>query len=555
MTILDIDNSSFDYDARGLLTSFYPGELVLLPPQEEEMLRPKRRPWRDAQAGGSDPSGSEGGPADGKAAFRALFGPGERRVLQIRIGEDRVAMDLFLGGSPEHAVRDDAGQIRTAAAVPGTLADREDRAYDPAGGRGAVKTALKCGLYDLLSRVTGKPLPWGTLTGIRPVKLPMEMLQEGVPAEEIPGRLMAAYSMSEKKARLAVEIAQVERRLLSAAGAQEAWSLYAGIPFCPTRCAYCSFPSYPAAQFAGRMDAYLEALEKELAYFAQAMSGRRLSTIYLGGGTPTSLSPNQLDRLLGFMEERFDTSSLLEWTVEAGRPDSITPEKLAALRRHPVTRISVNPQTMKEETLRLIGRRHTVDDVRRAFHMAREAGFDNINMDLIVGLPGETAADVARTMEEIRALGPDSVTVHTLAIKRAARLNTESTDFADYERDMSEASMDEAAAACRAMGLLPYYLYRQKNMAGNLENVGFAAPGKEGVYNILIMEEVQTIAAAGAGAVTKVLFPGGRIARTGNVKEPESYIARIDEMVERKRQLLEGDPGAAATEPQEDFEE
>ena len=283
----------------------------------------------------------------------------------------------------------------------------------------------------------------------------------------------------------------------------------------------------------------LDALFAEIDATAEMFAGKKLNTLYFGGGTPTSLSAEHLDQLLTRVEQRFDFSDLQEYTVEAGRPDSVTREKLEVLKRHNVSRISVNPQTMKDETLRIIGRHHTVEQVQEVYRMAREVGFDNINMDLILGLPNESVEDVCRTMEEIEKMAPDNVTIHSLALKRAARLNLERDRYRNLSFENSWERMDIASESCARMGLEPYYLYRQKNMAGNFENTGFAAPGKAGIYNILIMEEKQSIVALGAGATTKAVFPGGRIERVENVKDVESYIARIDEMIERKRQLFQ----------------
>jgi len=264
-----------------------------------------------------------------------------------------------------------------------------------------------------------------------------------------------------------------------------------------------------------------------------------VDSVYFGGGTPTSLPAEELDRLLETLEKTFDLRAVKELTVEAGRPDSITREKLAVLKKHGVTRISVNPQTMKQATLDLIGRRHTVDMVKDCFAMAREEGFDNINMDLIVGLPEEEVRDVKATMEEIRRLNPDSITVHSLAIKRAARLNTMKEVYKDLKITGTQEMIDLTAAYAAEMGMEPYYLYRQKNMAGNFENVGYARPGKACLYNILIMEEKQSIVACGAGCTTKVLYRDeNRIERAENVKDVEQYIGRVDEMIERKRKLL-----------------
>lgn len=271
---------------------------------------------------------------------------------------------------------------------------------------------------------------------------------------------------------------------------------------------------------------------------AEAFKDKKLNTIYIGGGTPTTLEPDQLECLLSKIENSFNLSFLQEWTVEAGRPDSITREKLKTIKRHPVTRISINPQTMKDETLELIGRRHTVLQVKDAFLLAREEGFDNINMDIIVGLPQETKEDVENTLEEIKKLGPDNLTVHSLAIKRAARLNTQKEEYAGMKSVNSESTMELTQDAAEEMGMKPYYLYRQKNMTGNMENVGYAKPGKEGIYNILIMEEMQTIVALGAGAITKAVYPNGRIERCENVKDIKTYLEKTDEMIERKKRLF-----------------
>ena len=292
------------------------------------------------------------------------------------------------------------------------------------------------------------------------------------------------------------------------------------------------------SRFGDRVDAYLDSIEKEIDYVAEAFKDKKLNTIYIGGGTPTTLEPDQLERLLSKIENSFNLSFLQEWTVEAGRPDSITREKLKTIKRHPVTRISINPQTMKDETLELIGRRHTVLQVKDAFLLAREEGFDNINMDIIVGLPQETKEDVENTLEEIKKLGPDNLTVHSLAIKRAARLNTQKEEYAGMKSVNSESTMELTQDAAEEMGMKPYYLYRQKNMTGNMENVGYAKPGKEGIYNILIMEEMQTIVALGAGAITKAVYPNGRIERCENVKDIKTYLEKTDEMIERKKRLF-----------------
>ena len=347
------------------------------------------------------------------------------------------------------------------------------------------------------------------------------------------------YLTSEEKIALSLDVARREKELLSVVDYENGYSLYIGIPFCPTTCLYCSFTSFPIGKWQGRTELYLNALFWEMEYVAEKMRGRVLDTIYFGGGTPTSLSPEDLDAILNKVESTFPMDQVKEFTVEAGRPDSITREKLEVLRKHGITRISINPQTMKQETLDLIGRRHTVEQVKETFRLARELGFDNINMDLIVGLPEEDEEDVRATMEEIKKLGPDSLTVHSLAIKRAARLNMFREKYGNLKITGTQEMIDMTARYAKEMGMEPYYLYRQKNMAGNFENVGYSTPGKACIYNILIMEEKQTIMACGAGTTTKVVFPAeNRLERAENVKEVEQYIDRVEEMLLRKEKLI-----------------
>jgi len=287
----------------------------------------------------------------------------------------------------------------------------------------ATKNVIKKLFYQMLVGRTGHELPWGSLTGIRPTKIALSRLEDGWKEDDIRRFMKETYMTSDEKINLSVEIAAREKRLMEPINYDSGYSLYVGIPFCPTTCLYCSFTSYPISKWKGRTGLYLEALFKELEYTAEKMKGRPLDTIYFGGGTPTSLPAEDIDAILCKLEQLFDTKNVLEFTVEAGRPDSITEEKLKVLASHGISRISINPQTMNQKTLDLIGRRHTVENVKEKFHMARELGFDNINMDLIMGLPGEDLDDVKHTLEEIEALKPDSLTVHSLAIKRAARLN------------------------------------------------------------------------------------------------------------------------------------
>ena len=405
--------------------------------------------------------------------------------------------------------------------------------------------AFKCRLYTKLSAQLNKTLPWGYLTGVRPSKIAYTLLEKGADREQILEEFTKKHLVSEKKAQLALQVAQTEKSILEKMDYKNGYSLYIGIPFCPTTCLYCSFTSYSLAAYQSKVQPYLEALLKEMKYVSEAMRGRRLDTVYFGGGTPTTLSAGQLDMLLTELERQFDLSACRELTVEVGRPDSITYEKLCVLKAHHVDRISINPQTMNQQTLDLIGRRHTVEQIEEAFALAGKAGLDNINMDMILGLPGENKEMVQHTLEKIKALAPESLTVHSLAIKRAAALNIWREKYLDLQMDNSDEIVSMAADYAHQMGHQPYYMYRQKNMAGNFENVGYSKPGLECIYNILIMEEKQTIIAMGAGASTKIVFQNeteggqaGRIERIENVKDVTNYIQRIDEMIERKRKFF-----------------
>ena len=420
------------------------------------------------------------------------------------------------------------------------------------------KNELKRLLFLMLREIPEELLPegmikrvpdWGTMTGVRPTKIPMNELLQGKSVAQVRQSLGKWYCCKEEKQELCLEIALREAELLRQVNFEEGYSLYIGIPFCPTTCLYCSFPSYPYDKFCHLADDYLEALKKELVFVAERCRGRRLTSIYIGGGTPTALEAGQLDELLCCVRRCFPEGEFCEFTVEAGRPDSITEEKLKVLNRYRVGRISVNPQTMQQRTLDLIGRKHTVADTAHAFHMAREIGFSNINMDLIIGLPGETAMDFEDTLNQVRELGPDSVTVHSLGIKRASRLRGVLEEGGNpLERESErERQMEQMLALSRQFAseeaYRPYYMYRQKNSAGHFgssgqENIGYARKGKECLYNILIMEEMQTIMAVGAGASTKLYNPGKKIvSRVENVKSITDYIGRIDEMLSRKEKM------------------
>jgi oxygen-independent coproporphyrinogen-3 oxidase len=405
------------------------------------------------------------------------------------------------------------------------------------------KNCMKRELYRLLADKSGKSLPWGILTGIRPTKLVYEMLMQKEPDEIIHQRMKEEFLCSDEKIEMSKRIAKRELELLQEMDYKNGYSLYIGIPFCPSTCLYCSFTSYPVAKFPDRVEEYLTALEKEIEFGATCFPNKKLTTVYFGGGTPTTLTAGQLDRLLGLVRQKFEFTHVKEFCVEAGRPDSITREKLEVLKKWGVDRISINPQSMQQKTLDLIGRRHTVEDIREAFHLARETGHDNINMDIIIGLPGENPEDVADTLKQIKELNPDSLTVHTLAVKRAARLNIEKESYLGLKASEVPRMLEKTIQFAKENDYLPYYLYRQKNMADNLENIGYSRFGKEGLYNILIMEEKQTILALGAGGMSKFVFhEENRIERVDNVKSLTDYIGRIDEMILRKRNFISENP-------------
>lgn len=419
---------------------------------------------------------------------------------------------------------------------------REDENYQVVGtpDRRMYRNYLHRELYHMLAKVTGKELPWGTLTGVRPTKQVLDRLQQNESKESIANYFKKEYLCSEEKTNLCIQVAKKEQSLLQGIDDSDSYSVYIGIPFCPSICLYCSFSSYSLKQYEAYVEPYLEALFKEIEYAGTCFPKKKLVSIYIGGGTPTTLNAEQLQRLLRKVKETFDFSHIREWTVEAGRPDSITKEKLVVLKEEGVTRISINPQSMQQKTLDLIGRKHTVEQIKQAFWLARECGHDNINMDLIIGLTGEKAEDVYGTLEQLKELNPDSITVHTLAIKRAARLNAEMDRYKDLRSKEAVEMMTLCQQFMKENGYEPYYLYRQKNMAENLENIGYARIGKEGLYNVLIMEEHHTILALGSGGSTKFNFVGtNRLERVENVKSVKDYIERIDEMIERKQTFLE----------------
>lgn len=403
--------------------------------------------------------------------------------------------------------------------------------YSYEGDREAVKREI----YRDLSRLTGKSPKWGILTGIRPVKLAGELADKGYN----PGQyLRENYLLHDRKAALTTEILDYQREK---AGRPEknSLSVYIGIPFCPTRCLYCSFTSNQVAD--EEISRYLKALHKEIEFAGNAVrqKGLKPESVYFGGGTPTTLSPRQLDELMHKVSDAFDMRNVREYTVEAGRPDTITEEKLRVIKENGADRISINPQTMQQSTLELIGRKHTVDDVYRAFDAAGRVGFDVINADIIAGLPEENAEQFAAGLDEILRLGASNITLHTLAVKRASRLKEMDENFNYRDEELRENELAGAHELLRSKGYRPYYLYRQKHTSGNTENTGFCLDDKQCIYNIRIMEEAQSNLALGAGGISKIYFPEeNRLERVANVSNYEIYIDRIDEMLDRKNRYF-----------------
>ena len=400
------------------------------------------------------------------------------------------------------------------------------------------KDQLKIALYHLLVKLTGKTLPWGNLTGIRPAKLAMGLIESGMKNTEVAREMRERYLVSPQKTALAITIANREREILKDIDYENGYSLYVGIPFCPSICLYCSFSSYPLKQWKDKVDLYVEALCKEIREVSRMMKGRKLDTIYIGGGTPTTLEPYQLERLLDCLSHQFGYDGLLEFTVEAGRPDTITADKLQAMKERGITRISINPQTLNDEVLKLIGRDHTTQQTLDAFHLARAHGFDNINMDLIVGLAGDSVESFRNTLDGVVALHPESITVHTLALKRSSNINKNGKIHFINDGEGAGQMLDYVDTVLTKQNYIPYYLYRQSRMVGNLENTGWAKPGYENYYNVYIMDESHTILACGAGAVSKIKHPyKDELQRIFNFKFPYEYIDRYQEMLDRKEKV------------------
>ena len=401
-----------------------------------------------------------------------------------------------------------------------------------------VQHTMKLAFYLAGKELLGTQPPWGALTGVRPVKLPTRVLAQGGSREEAAQQLCREYDVTPVRAELAADCARaslsVQRSLQN-----DQVSIYVGIPFCPTRCAYCSFVSADVGRTLKLVDPYLEGVKREIDATAAALrdAGLTVRSFYMGGGTPTTLSASQMDELLTYCKQILPLDTCGEYTVEAGRPDTITREKLEVLARHNIGRISINPQTLEDEVLRAIGRRHSADDIRAAYALAREVGFSCINMDLIAGLPRDSFDGFRRSLQGVLALGPENVTVHTLALKKGSAILTGGIPIPDGEEvaKMLDFSLD----TLRSAGQIPYYLYRQKMMSGSLENVGWTVPGQESIYNIIMMEELQTVISIGGGGITKLIDPDrSTILRLPNPKYPHDYLSGLDKVLSQKQDIV-----------------
>ncbi len=491
--------------------------------------------------------------------MQLFFEPGPWQGERYRYAAEQMMLTLFPGERPEYppelppvlengalfALSREGDQAVLTARVARQGELREGRSVFPGGQLDAppeqvyhaVQHALKLAFYQAGTALLGREPPWGALTGVRPVKLPTRAMRAGATAEEAARELEREYHVSPVRARLATDCALASLEADRSLREGEV-SLYIGIPFCPTRCAYCSFVSADAGRTLRLIEPYLEALETELDATGALLreTGLRVRTLYMGGGTPTTLTAAQMDRLLDRCRAALPLEGCTEYTVEAGRPDTITREKLAVLARQGIGRISINPQTLRDEVLEAIGRRHTARDIVRAMELAREAGFACVNMDLIAGLPRDSVEGFLASLDGVLAMGPENITVHTLALKKGSRLMEEGGALPSGEE--TAAMVDASLERLRQAGFVPYYLYRQKYMSGSLENVGWCLPGTGNLYNIAMMEELHTVISVGGGGVTKLVDrDSGRIVRVSNPKYPHDYLAMLDRVLEKKREI------------------
>ena len=471
----------------------------------------------------------------------------DERLRAHKYAVEQMMLTLFPGQKPEYpeepALPGEAcalfGIAEGHVSAQVTWEGREAAGCSPLSGSGyrELAGALKLAFYQAGSALLDHALPWGALTGVRPVKLPTRDLREGLSPAQAQARLEERYHVTPLRARLAADCAQASRTA-ELSLERDQISLYVGIPFCPTRCAYCSFVSADVGRTLKLVEPYLELLLEEIDAAAEALdrAGLRVRSFYMGGGTPTTLSAAQLDRLLAACRERLPLADCTEYTVEAGRPDTITREKLEVLKARGVGRISINPQTLQDPVLAAIGRRHCAQDILDAWALARETGFGCINMDLIAGLPRDNFAGFRGSLERILELGPENITVHTLALKKGSALMERGGELPGGAE--TARMLDFSIQALGDAGYRPYYLYRQKYMSGALENVGWSRPGQESLYNIVMMEELQSVLSLGAGGVSKLISPDGqRIVRLANPKYPQDYLASKEKILGQKTEI------------------
>ncbi len=397
---------------------------------------------------------------------------------------------------------------------------------------------LQQSLYQAALPHLDAPPPWGAVSGVRPTKITTKLLSQGVSPEDAKAHLESQYFISPGRAQLCVDCSQATLKATDLLTPQDI-SLYIGIPFCPTRCTYCSFVSQSTQREKKMLPAFLEVLLEEIARTGELLKDTpcRIVTVYMGGGTPTTLSADQMDVLMDALASNFDLSHVTEYTIEGGRPDTLDLDKLTRMRKKGANRMSINPQTMIDSVLETIGRNHTTAQTIQAYHDAKSAGFEGINMDLIAGLPGDTVEGFASSLKQCIDLDPTNITVHTLAVKRGSTLNENKSQLCS--RQTMAQMVDYAEETLRNAGYVPYYLYRQKYMAGSFENVGWCKPGWDGLYNIYMMEEIHSIFALGGGGMNKVNLPGGKLERFHNPKFPKEYMERIEQTLAQKRTMIQ----------------
>ncbi|MFC5591760.1 coproporphyrinogen III oxidase [Sporosarcina soli] len=462
----------------------------------------------------------------------------EQSEICTHTEEDAITVDFSLQKDAEGLLIGEAFLAWNGKEYVATFTEQEETGDAKMINR-QLKRVYSHIFLEVLEQATGMQQSWGILTGIRPTKLYHKYRQQGYTSEEAQRLLKERHRISSEKSKLLAKIAEVQLRAIpDLYDLKKEVSIYIGIPFCPTKCAYCTFPAYAIHRKNGRVESFLDGLHEEIREMGKWLKERNMTitTIYFGGGTPTSIEAEEMDALYETMYASFpNMDSVREVTVEAGRPDTITPAKIDVLKKWGIDRISVNPQSYTEETLKAIGRHHTVQETIDKFWLSRNMGMKNINMDLIIGLPNEGIEEFQHSLDETEKMQPESLTVHTLSFKRASEMTRNKDKYKVADRSTVEQMMKLGEQWNASNGYEPYYLYRQKNILGNLENVGYAKPGEESIYNIVIMEEVQTIIGIGCGASSKFIEPEtGKITQYYNPKDPAAYILTYEDSIEKK---------------------